>query len=94
MACQFKQSGVISYEDTGEYRRKQIGGKRQQDTGAACQKNAFLQHILKFGIVAGTEMIADYRSGADGIADINGDEYELYIHQDAVCRHAVFTHIF
>ena len=39
-------------------------------------------------------MEADDRRAADGIADVDGNENELHVHQDAVGRNAVLTDVF
>ena len=66
----------------------------QHDAGGAHQDDAHAQHVFEFRVVPRAVVEADDRRAADGIADIDGNEDKLDVHQNAVGRYAVLAEVF
>ena len=94
MARQREQSLVVPDKDLRQRRGQYPREYRQHDAGGAHQDDAHAQHVFEFRVVPRAVVEADDRRAADGIADIDGNEDKLDVHQNAVGRYAVLAEVF
>ena len=94
MARQREQSLVVPDEDLRQRRGQYPREYRQHDAGGAHQDDAHAQHVFEFRVVLRAVVEADDRRAADGIADIDGNEDKLDVHQNAIGRYAVLAEVF
>ena len=91
MAGQGEQLGVVAHEQAGQRIGQRHGQRRQRHAGDAHQQDALAQQIFQLPVVLRAVVIADHRRAADGVADVDGDEDELDVHQHAVGGDAVLA---
>ena len=91
MGCQLKKPGVVAYEEAGQRRGQQAGGNGQQDTAGGHEQRALAKKALQLTVVLRAEVKADHRCAADRVADKDGHEDELDVHQHTVGGNAVLA---
>lgn len=94
MNCHCAQFFVIADKNL---RDKGCTDKAENGHCNACywdDAHAFREEAAKLLVVLCAVVVADKRCDSDAVADEDRDEYEVYVHEYAVCCYAVLASIF
>lgn len=91
MGGQSVEAGIVAHKQPGQGGGQYTGQDRQGHAADGHQQDAFPQEIFQLTVVLRAVVEADHRRAADGVADEDGYEDELDVHQNAVGGDAVLA---
>ena len=91
MGGQSVEAGIVAHKQPGQGGGQYTGQDRQGHAADGHQQGAFPQEVFQLTVVLRAVVEADHRRAADGVADEDGYEDELDVHQNAVGGDAVLA---
>ena len=87
----FQQFLIIACKNFHQWPRKNLGSCQEDYATGRDNDQTFPAQIFQFRMIASPVVEADDRRRSQGITEIQGHEDNIHIHNDTICRHAVFS---